>query len=66
MQLVVARVAVAGAVASKTSARASLEVPRQSVKDRAISVETVAAAAASERDSLATRLALAVAEIEKL
>jgi hypothetical protein len=66
MQLVVARVAVAGVVESKTSVWASLEVPHQSVKDRSISVETVAVVAASERDSLATRLALAVAEIEKL
>jgi chromosome segregation ATPase len=66
MQLVVARVAAAGAVASETSARASLEAAHQSVEDRAISAETVAATAATERDSLASRLALAEAEIEKL
>jgi hypothetical protein len=48
MQLVVAQVAAAGAVASKTSARASLEVARQSTEDRAISAETTTAAAATE------------------
>jgi hypothetical protein len=53
MQLVVAQVAAAGAVASETSARASLEAARQSTEDRAISAETSATAAATERDSLA-------------
>jgi hypothetical protein len=66
MQLVVARVAAAGAVASETSARASLEAARQSAEDRAISAETAVAATVTERDSLASRLALAEAEIEKL
>jgi chromosome segregation ATPase len=66
MQLVVAWVATAGAVASKTSTRASLEAARQFAEDRAISAETAAAAAATERDSLASRLALAKAEIKKL
>jgi hypothetical protein len=66
MHLVVARVAVAGAMASKTSAWASLEAARQSAEDRAISTETATATAATERDSLASRLALAEAEIEKL
>jgi chromosome segregation ATPase len=66
MQLVVAWVAAAGAVASKTSARASLEASCQSVEDRAISAETTAAAAVTERDSLVSRLALDEAEIEKL
>jgi chromosome segregation ATPase len=66
MQLVVARVVAAGAVASETSARASFEATRQSVEDRAISVETAAAAAITKMDSLASRLALAEAEIEKL
>jgi DNA repair exonuclease SbcCD ATPase subunit len=66
MQLVVARVAAAGAVASETSARTSLEAARQSTEDRAISAETAAAAAATERDSLAWKLALAEAEMEKL
>jgi hypothetical protein len=53
-------------VASETSARASLKAARQSAEDRAISAETNAAAAATERYSLASRLALAEAEIEKL
>jgi hypothetical protein len=66
MQLVVARVAAAGAVASETSARASLEAAHQSADDRAISAETVVAAAITERDLLASRLALVEAEIEKL
>jgi hypothetical protein len=62
----VARVAAAGAVASETSARASLEVARQSTEDQAISAETATATAATERDSLASRLTLAEAEIDKL
>jgi hypothetical protein len=66
MRLVVARVAAVGAMASETSARASLEAARQSTEDRAISATTTTAAAATERDSLASRLALAEAEIEKL
>jgi hypothetical protein len=66
MQLVVARVAAAGAVASDTSARVSLEAARQSAEDRAIFAETASAAAITERDSLASRIALAEAEIEKL
>jgi hypothetical protein len=66
MQLVVARVAATGAVASETTARASLEAARQSAKDRAISAETTAATAATERNSLVSWLALVEAEIEKL
>jgi hypothetical protein len=66
MQLVVARVAATGPMASETSARASLEAARQSAEDRAISVETITAAAATELDSLASRLALTKTEIEKL
>jgi hypothetical protein len=66
MQLVVAWVATAGAMASETSVRASLEAARQSAKDRAISAEAVAATVTTERDSLASRLALAEAEIERL
>jgi chromosome segregation ATPase len=66
MQLVVARVAAAGAMASETSMRASLEAARQPAEDRAISTETATAAAATKLDSLASRLALAEAEIEKL
>jgi hypothetical protein len=66
MQLVIAWVAAAGVVVSETSALASLEAARQSAEDRAISAETAAATAVTERDSLASRLALAEAEIEKL
>jgi hypothetical protein len=66
IQLVEARVAAAGVVASETSARASLEAARQSAEDQAISAETATATAIFERDSLASRLALAEVEIEKL
>jgi hypothetical protein len=66
MQLVVAQVVAAGAVASEAFARASLEVARQSIEDRAITAKTAAATAATERDSLALKLALAEAEVEKL
>jgi hypothetical protein len=53
-------------VASEASAQTSLKTTRQSAEDRAIAAQTVAAAAATERDSLALRLALAEAEVEKL
>jgi anti-sigma28 factor (negative regulator of flagellin synthesis) len=53
-------------MASETSARASLEAARQSAEDRAISAETTTVVAVTERDSLALRLTLAEAEIEKL
>jgi hypothetical protein len=66
MQLIVARVVAVGTVASETSVRAPLEAARQSAEDRAISAKTGAATAATERDSLASRLALTVAEIRKL
>jgi chromosome segregation ATPase len=66
MQLVVAQVAAAGAVASEASARVSLEAARQSAEDRAISAETASAAAITERDSLVSRLVLAEAEIKKV
>jgi hypothetical protein len=66
MQLVVARVAATGAVASEASVRLSLETARQSVEDRATTAETATTAAATEWDSLASRLALAEVEIEKL
>jgi chromosome segregation ATPase len=59
MQLVVARVATAAAVASEASARTSLEA-------RATTAQTITTAAATEWDSLASRLALAEAEVEKL
>jgi chromosome segregation ATPase len=66
MLLVVAWVAAASVVVSETSSRASLEAARQSAEDRAISTENAAAAAVTKRESLALRLALAEAEIEKL
>jgi hypothetical protein len=58
MQLVVARVVVATAVASEALARRSLEAARQFAEDRATAAQTAAAAAATERDSLASKLAL--------
>jgi hypothetical protein len=66
MQLVVARVAAAGAVVSEASARSSLEATRQSAEDQDTTAKTAAAASATERDWLASRLALAEAEIKKL
>jgi hypothetical protein len=66
MQLVVARVAAAAAVVSEASVRTSLETARPSVEDRAITAQTVTAAAATEQDSLVSRLALADVEVEKL
>jgi chromosome segregation ATPase len=66
MQLVVARVAAAAAVASEVSAWTSLEAACQSVEDRTTTAQTAATAAVTERDSLALRLALAEAEVEKL
>jgi chromosome segregation ATPase len=53
-------------VVSETFAQASLETARQSAEDRAISAETAAATTTTERDSLASRLALDEAETEKL
>jgi hypothetical protein len=61
MQLVVSQVA-----AIEVSTWASLEVARASVEDRAITTETAAATAATERDLLASNLALAEAEVERL
>jgi HD-GYP domain-containing protein (c-di-GMP phosphodiesterase class II) len=46
--------------------RMSLEAARQSAEDRATATQTAAAAVATERDSLASRLALTEAEVEKL
>jgi hypothetical protein len=66
MQLVVARVAVAAAVASEASAWTSLVAARQLAEDRATTAETAVATAAIERDSLASRLALTEVEVEKL
>jgi hypothetical protein len=62
----VARVAAAAAVASETYVRSSLEATRQSAEDRATTAETAAATVATERDSLASRLALTEAEVKKL
>jgi hypothetical protein len=66
MQLVVARVAAAAAVASEESTQTSLEAARQSAEDRATTAQTAVAAAATERDSLASRLALTEAVVENL
>jgi hypothetical protein len=53
-------------VESEASARTSHEAARQSAEDRATAAESAAATAATERDLLASRLALAEAEVEKL
>jgi hypothetical protein len=66
MQLVVVRVVADAAVASEASERTSLEAVRQSAEDRATTAQTAAIAVGTERDSLASRLALAEAEVEKL
>jgi hypothetical protein len=66
MQLVMARVAAAAAVASEASTRTTLEATKLFTEDRATATQTTAAAAVIERDSLASRLALAEAEAEKL
>jgi hypothetical protein len=66
MQVVVAQVSAAGNVASEASAQISLEAAHQSEEDRATTFKTAAATAATERDLLASRLALAEAKIEKL
>jgi chromosome segregation ATPase len=66
MQLVVSQVAATGAVANEVSVRVSLEAARHSVEDRAVAAKISTAMAATERDSLASRLALAEAEIEKI
>jgi hypothetical protein len=66
MQLVVARVEAAAAVASEASAQTSFEDTRQSAEDRATAVQTAAPAAAIEGDSLTSRLALTEAKVKKL
>jgi chromosome segregation ATPase len=66
MQLIVARVAVAAAMASEVSARTSLEAAHQSAEDRAAAAEAAAVTAVTKRDSLASRLMLVEAEVEKL
>jgi uncharacterized phage infection (PIP) family protein YhgE len=65
MQLVVARVAAAAAVASEVSSRTALEATKQSAEDRVTSTQA-AATTTTEWDSLAMRLAQAEAEIEEL
>jgi hypothetical protein len=56
MHLVLAQVAMAGAVAIEVYTRAPLEAARTSAEDRVIAVETTAAMVATERDSLASKL----------
>jgi hypothetical protein len=51
MQLVVARVAAAVAVASEASLRTVLEVAKQSTEDRTTTAQVAAATATTERDS---------------
>jgi hypothetical protein len=53
-------------VVSEASALTSLEAARLSAEDRASAPETATATAAAERDSLASRMALAEAKVEKL
>jgi hypothetical protein len=57
-------VAAAAAVVSEASVRTSFEATRQSAKDRATTGQTAAAAAATEQESLVSRLALVEAEAE--
>jgi hypothetical protein len=66
LQLFVARVAAATAVASEASTRTSLEAARQSAEDCATDTQIDVSAAATEWDSLTSRLDLAEAEVEKL
>jgi hypothetical protein len=57
-------VAAAAAVVSEASVRTYFEATRQSAKDRATTGQTAAAAAATEQESLVSRLALVEAEAE--
>jgi hypothetical protein len=66
MQLVVDRIVATGAVEIEASTRASLEAAHASVEDRATSSETAAMTAATERDLLVSKLAVAEAEDERL
>jgi chromosome segregation ATPase len=66
MQLVMAQVAATAEVASEASTRTTLEAVKQSADDSATAAQSSAAAAVTERDELASRLALAKAEVEKL
>jgi hypothetical protein len=66
MQLVVARVAATEAVVSEATTRTTLEAAKQSAKNCAMTTQSAPATATTERDSLATRLASAEVEIDKL
>jgi hypothetical protein len=66
IRLVMAQVAAAATVAREASAQMSLEAARQLAEDHATAAEIAADTAATERDLLASRLALAEAEVEKL
>jgi hypothetical protein len=59
-------VAAATVVVSEATTRTTLEATKLSTKDRATTAQSAAATATTERDALATRLAQAEAEIEKL
>jgi hypothetical protein len=66
MQLIVAQVVAAGAVATEASTWASLEAARASAVDRATATETPVATAATEQDSLASKLVVNEAEVKRL
>jgi hypothetical protein len=73
MQLVVARLATAGAVANEASSRATFESIAKSAEDRATTVEgrvvaaeAAATKAASEKESLEASLAQAKAKVAEL
>jgi chromosome segregation ATPase len=59
-------VAAAAAVESEATTRTTLETAKRSTKDRATTAQAAAATAMTERDTLATRLDQAEAEIERL
>jgi hypothetical protein len=62
----VARVAAATVVVSEATTRTTLEAAKLSTEDRAMAAQSAATTATTEQDALATRLAQAEAEIEKL
>jgi hypothetical protein len=66
MQLVVAQVVTTAVVASEVSTQTTLEATKQSAEDRAAAAQSAAATVVTERNALASRLALAEAEVEKL
>jgi hypothetical protein len=63
MQLVVAAAAMVG---SEASTRMTLKAAKQSAEDLTTAAQTAATTAVIKRDSLASRLTLAEAEVEKL